>query len=40
MTDEYYLSASSPLFTLEKPKKNPKESQENLRRNPRESARF
>jgi len=35
MTDEYYLSASSPLFTLEKPKKNPKE---NLRRNPRESA--
>ena len=28
MTDEYYLSASSPLFTLGKAKKNTKESQE------------
>jgi len=40
MADEYYLSVSSPLFPLGKPKKNPKESQENLRRNPRESDRF
>jgi len=36
MTDGYYLSTSSPLFTLGKPKRKPR----NLRRNPRESARF
>ena len=28
MTDGYYLSTSPPLFTLGKPKKNTKESQE------------
>ena len=28
MTDGYYLSTSPPLFTLGKPKKNAKESQE------------
>ena len=28
MTDEYYLSESSPLFTLEKPKRKPRKPQE------------
>jgi len=32
MTDEYYLSASSPLFTLEKPKKNPRKTQKKAKK--------
>ena len=37
MTDEYYLSASSPLFTLGKPKKNPRKTQEKPKRKPRKT---
>jgi len=32
MTDEYYLSASSPLFTLGKPKKNPRKTQKKAKK--------
>ena len=32
MTDEYYLSASSPLFTLGKPKKKPRKTQKKAKK--------